>query len=60
MKHGEGIYRWENGCVYEGLFMNDLKHGEGKMTYENGKIVHMVWEKGKVLKKIDMSSKLQA
>lgn len=34
MKHGYGIYKYNDGDVYVGNFKDDLKHGEGKYIYK--------------------------
>ena len=31
--HGQGIYKWADGRVYEGDYLNDKKHGYGVYTY---------------------------
>ena len=33
VKHGQGIYKFANGDVYEGSFQNDQMHGYGKLTF---------------------------
>jgi len=32
MKSGKGIYEYNNGNIYDGEWLNNLKHGEGKLT----------------------------
>ena len=29
--HGKGIFRWVDGRVYDGEYLNDKKHGFGKV-----------------------------
>jgi hypothetical protein len=36
--HGKGIFRNQEGDVYEGHMVNDLKEGTGKLTYADGRI----------------------
>ena len=36
VKHGEGVYEWENGNRYEGPFAEDRPHGRGKYFFANG------------------------
>lgn len=36
--HGTGIFRNQEGDVYEGHMVNDLKEGTGKLTYADGRI----------------------
>jgi hypothetical protein len=35
---GKGIYKFNNGDVYSGDFLNGKKHGIGKYIYFNGDI----------------------
>ena len=35
-KHGSGIYRWIDGSIYEGDYLNDLRHGHGRFLWANG------------------------
>ena len=30
--HGNGVFTYEDGTVYEGEFRDNLKHGKGKLT----------------------------
>ena len=36
LKHGFGIYTWENGCTYRGGFKNDNRDGMGEMKWLDG------------------------
>ncbi|HYC34921.1 MAG TPA: caspase family protein [Usitatibacter sp.] len=36
LKHGSGIYVWENGDRYEGTFAEDRADGQGKYRFANG------------------------
>lgn len=36
--HGKGIFRNQEGDVYEGHMVNDLKEGMGKLTYADGRV----------------------
>lgn len=38
MKHGNGIYRYKDGDVYEGDFVRDLKEGKGRIIYASGSL----------------------
>lgn len=44
---GHGIMKWDDGKIYEGEFLNDLKHGEGKLTTTDGKVYVGKWVNGK-------------
>jgi hypothetical protein len=36
VKHGQGVYGWDNGNRYEGPFVNDLPEGIGKYVFASG------------------------
>lgn len=36
LKHGKGVYIWENGDRYEGDFAEDRPNGKGKYEFANG------------------------
>jgi hypothetical protein len=36
LKHGNGVYIWDNGDRYDGLFAQDLPDGRGKYHFANG------------------------
>lgn len=35
--HGKGIFKWPDGRVYEGDYMNDKKHGFGRVWWADGR-----------------------
>ena len=35
--HGNGVYKWADGRMYEGEYLNDKKHGYGIYTYPDGR-----------------------
>jgi len=35
--HGFGIYNWNNGRKYEGMYEQDKKHGHGIYTWADGR-----------------------
>ena len=37
MKHGFGIYSWQDGSTYEGWYSHDKKHGHGKFITRDNK-----------------------
>ena len=45
--NGEGVYKWESGDRFEGMFKDGLFHGLGKFYYSNGDIYVGSWEKDK-------------
>ncbi|KAL3923384.1 MAG: hypothetical protein SGARI_006230, partial [Bacillariaceae sp.] len=36
--HGKGVFRNQDGDVYEGHMVNDLKEGKGKLKYADGRV----------------------
>ncbi|CAF1378187.1 unnamed protein product [Rotaria magnacalcarata] len=39
-KHGQGIYRWENGRTYIGQWYENIMNGEGVESWPNGSKYH--------------------
>ena len=35
--HGQGLYKWPNGRIYEGDFVNNFRHGHGEYKQPDGK-----------------------
>lgn len=33
MFFNKGTFKWKNGCIYTGNFVNDLRNGQGVMIY---------------------------
>lgn len=48
MKHGEGIYTYNEGSRYKGQYANDNKHGLGAYLFEDGKIYFGDWKEGQM------------
>jgi len=46
LKHGRGIYTWQDGTVYIGYWNNDLEHGYGEKLYANGDVYRGYWKYG--------------
>lgn len=46
LKHGRGIYTWQDGTVYIGHWNNDLEHGYGEKLYANGDVYRGYWKYG--------------
>jgi hypothetical protein len=44
--HGKGIYRFTNGNVYEGDFLNDKMHGKGIYRIKDGAVYDGDWLTG--------------
>lgn len=36
VKHGPGVYRWNDGSIYEGEYHDDLRNGKGRFLWANG------------------------
>lgn len=51
LPNGQGIYKWENGNSYNGLWVNGKRDGEGTMTFKRGgktdSLVTGFWKKDK-------------
>ena len=45
--HGQGVYTWADGRIYEGEYRNDKKHGYGIYKWADGRIYQGWWYKGK-------------
>jgi hypothetical protein len=41
--HGKGVFKWPDGRVYEGDYVNDKKHGIGKVTWPDGRVYEGEW-----------------
>ena len=44
---GIGVYRWQDGRVYEGEYKDDKKHGFGIYTWADKRCYRGWWYKGK-------------
>jgi len=36
-KHGKGLYKWKNGCQYDGEWRNNKIEGFGTYTWSDGR-----------------------
>lgn len=43
LKRGHGMFRYDNGDVYEGQWKHDQRHGEGRLQYLNGDVYQGSW-----------------
>ena len=48
VKNGTGVYRFANGCSYEGYFQNDRRHGKGFYTWDNNSYYKGTWKNDKI------------
>jgi hypothetical protein len=44
--HGGGEFRWSNGDVYSGRYLNGKRSGFGRMTFANGNSYTGTWKNG--------------
>ena len=47
MKHGKGIFRWDNGMSYEGDWVENRRNGQGVFKWPNGQVFDGAWENDK-------------
>ena len=45
--HGFGTYRWNDGDVYTGEYVNGTRHGKGKFVFASGNYYDGEWADGK-------------
>ena len=45
--HGKGVFRWEDGRIYEGEYFENKKQGFGVLKAKNGKKYEGFWDDGK-------------
>eukprot|EP00794_Sanderia_malayensis_P018091 gene18091-19898_t len=50
-RHGKGIYRFDNGDIYEGEWKKDKKHGLGEYRFNDGKILNGYFENDRFIGK---------
>lgn len=42
-KHGQGVFRWDNGMSYEGEWANNKRNGIGTFTWPNKQVFTGMW-----------------
>lgn len=45
--NGRGIYKWPDGRIYEGDYVDDKKEGQGILISASGKKYDGAWKSGK-------------
>jgi len=51
LPHGKGVYTYEDGSYYKGMFTNGVRQGEkGKYTWKDTTILKGEWKDGKNVK----------
>lgn len=55
---GQGVMKYSNGDVYEGMFEYDLRSKNGKMTYKDGSVYDGSWLNG-LVRMLDYRATLQ-
>ena len=48
--HGRGLFKWPDGRMYDGEYMNDKKHGKGTLISAHGRRKEGLWANGKMIK----------
>lgn len=43
---GRGVFKWNDGKIYEGEFKRNKMHGQGAIFYPNGQMAKGFWEYG--------------
>lgn len=46
MMHGKGTYKWLDGRIYHGEYVQDKKHGFGVYIYADGRAYLGKWTNG--------------
>jgi hypothetical protein len=46
--HGFGVFKWPNGQIFSGDYLEDKKNGKGELTLSDGTIVRGKWLNGKL------------
>ena len=58
---GQGTFTWGRGKFsgeqYVGEFLKGKRNGLGSQTFANGDIDHGIWQRGKLIKRIEISKK---
>lgn len=52
IKHVQGVEIGQDGSIYEGAWLGQMKHGFGKMYYANGHRLKALWDSDELVKKI--------
>jgi len=49
LKHGFGKFFWNNGNLYDGMWLHNKQHGRGSFYYAKSKESFVgLWQKGKI------------
>ena len=46
--HGLGVFKWPNGQIFSGKYLEDKKNGKGELILSDGTIVRGRWLNGKL------------
>lgn len=55
-KHGKGDYRWADGRIYSGEWLEGKQHGIGFMLYPNNKVKKAKYDQGNKIEEIEMTA----
>ena len=47
MMHGNGVYKWGDGRIFMGAYLDDRKSGMGCYLWADGRAYHGEWLAGK-------------
>ena len=45
--HGKGKFKWPDGRVYEGSYVEDKKEGYGLVSWPDGRVYEGMWKDGR-------------
>jgi len=48
--HGQGLFTWADGRMYDGDYFDDKQHGEGIYLTSKGEVKRGEWKEGKRVK----------
>ena len=46
--HGQGVFKWPDGTIYEGSYHKNIKQGKGRIVYMDFKQLIGEWVNGKL------------
>ena len=46
--HGKGEFRWTDGKIYKGFYVNNLKEGYGELVWPDGTFYRGFWKSGRM------------
>ena len=52
--HGKGVFKWNDGRIYEGSYKYGRKNGFGVFTYQDGRNIKGKWINGTLEGKVEI------